>query len=459
MWSRLSLRRPKGPGTAGFLRAALSDKRRYEAEIDALHQRHLFTRRLYELRQDDVSLASVVLDKARVAKLLARAVARGSYELETGKLRRISVNGKERVVYSFRLTDLIIHRVVARLIDEAVEPLLSPNLYSYRKGVSWWEPISGFSSYLRAHRKNRPDPRSRGVYVLRRDIFSYTDSIPVHEHSQVWSTLRRALAGDPDGDLPETWWRLVRDVVRPRLCEDEGCDFNHLAGVPTGQPISCILFNLYLADFDRQFDQIPGGFYARYSDDFLFAHPDPEVVRQVSRQMDETLADLQIHANQDKGEDLYVNAAGRASDAWTASSGTTRVEFLGCYVSADGTVSLNKKKQRQFLRDVDRRARRTARALPDAPEDRVGRAICAAINQATHPRNNVFPQRSGALLRRAVTDRSQLKQLDYLVARTVAGVVGRDRSVRAFRRVPYRRIRADWGLQSLLHARNKWGRG
>ena len=59
----------------------------------------------------------------------------------------------------------------------------------------------------------------------------------------------------------------------------EGQLFTQYRGVPTGQPISCVLFNLYLSGLDAQLDRIPGAFYARYCDDIVFAHPDPDVVR------------------------------------------------------------------------------------------------------------------------------------------------------------------------------------
>ena len=51
----------------------LADPRRYERQIDRLHERYLFTRHLYELRQDDVSLASVVMNRRKVARVLAPA--------------------------------------------------------------------------------------------------------------------------------------------------------------------------------------------------------------------------------------------------------------------------------------------------------------------------------------------------------------------------------------------------
>ena len=71
---------PPGAGRPTVdLRSELADPRRFERQIDRLHQRHLFTSQLYELQQEDVSLASVALNRSRVAKLLARTAARGEY--------------------------------------------------------------------------------------------------------------------------------------------------------------------------------------------------------------------------------------------------------------------------------------------------------------------------------------------------------------------------------------------
>jgi hypothetical protein len=96
-----------------------------------------------------------------MARVLARTVARGTYEFEPGRMRQIRVHGKERIVFAFRLTDLIVHGVVADIVQEAMTPHLSPRLYSYRKGVSWWAGIADFSSYARAHR--RTPTRSRWI--------------------------------------------------------------------------------------------------------------------------------------------------------------------------------------------------------------------------------------------------------------------------------------------------------
>jgi hypothetical protein len=435
------------------LHDALADRRRYEREIDRLHRRYLFTRQLYELRQDDVPLASVVLDRSRFARVLARTVGRGEYELEPSQLRTIRVDGKERVVHSLRLTDLIVHGVVAALVQEAIAATLSPRLYSYRRGVSWWDPISDLAAYLRAHRAGQTEPRRRGLYVLQRDVDAYTDRIPVGPASRLWEMLAGALDRGA-APLREADWRLVERVVRPELRLPGGARACPIRGVPTGQPISCVLFNLYLTPLDRALDRVDGGFYARYSDDILFAHPDAGVAREADALIDEQLAGLDLAAKKEKRRNLYVTGAGRTSPVWEEARGTTTIRYLGTAVSAEGTIGLSRKKLRGLLRDVEQRALRTAAALATSDLERRGRAVCSVLNRALEAQPGPFQQASAVLLRQAVTDRGQLAQLDYLLARIVLRAVTGDGGVRSFRAVPYRTIRERWGLASFLHARN-----
>lgn len=438
--------------------ARLTDRRRYRRQIEKLHERHLETGRLYELRQSEVSLASFVLNGAKVARLLAEAVGGGHYRLGPARIRTIRVNGKERIVFAYRLTDLIVHGVVAGILEEASAPYLSPGLHSYRKGASWWTATSAFAAYVRTHARSRPDVRTRGLHVLRRDVDSYTDSIPVGDRSPAWAMLREALeeGGTP---LRPAHWDLVESVVRPEAFVRRGELFTQYRGVPTGQPISCVLFNLYLARLDAELSAIPEAFYARYCDDFVFAHPEADVARAADARIRQTLGSLSLGLNESKSRDLYLTGAGRPSAQAAEFRGTTTVPFLGCLVSAQGTVSLSRQKRRRLLGDLRHRALRTARILGGAGADEVGELVCGVLNQALSPNLDPSQQRSAGWLRRIVTDRGHLKQLDYAIARIVLEALTGHRGARAFRRVPYRKMRRDWKLISLEHARNRWSRG
>jgi hypothetical protein len=437
------------------LHACLGDPRRYEREIERLHAKHLFTSTLYDFRQDDVALARLIQRRSKVAKLLARAVSRGEYELEPGEVREIEVEGKVRLVVSYNLTDSIVTATVSGVIEEAAAPRLSARLYSYRAGVSWLQPSADLAAYLRAHRRVRSDPRTRGVYVLRRDVDSYTDMIPVDPASRVWQMVREALEAAGARDVDEHDWRLVEQTIRPELRELEGGLVCRIRGVPTGQVVSCVLFNLYLSELDHALTAIPGGFYARYSDDILFAHPDAETAKQAAATIDAHVAALRLQIKPEKASNLYLTAAGRRSAEWEETKPASSVPFVGTSVFAAGTVALNRKKLRRALRDVERRARRTADAMRGAERLAAGRAVCSVVNDMIAPRPSPLQQASATLLGRTVTDRSQLAQIDYWLARMVVKAVTGDGGVRAFRRVPYRTVREEWGLTSLEHARNR----
>ena len=87
--------------------------------------------------------------------------------------------------------------------------------------------------------------------------------------------------------------------------------------------------------------------------------------------------------------------------------------------------------------------------------EQAGRAVCSVVGRALDPRSALTQQRSAIALRRVVTDRRQLRQLDYWIARIVVKALTGRRDARGFREVPYRKLRREWGLVSLVAARNR----
>lgn len=442
-------------GLGSRSRSTLWTARRFERQIEQLHARYVLTPRLYELEQDGVTFGSLVRHKRAFSRLLATTLASGGYVSAPAEVRSLLIDDKRRRVFRLPLTDLIVHCTVTDLIERAVEPRLSPNLYSYRKGRSWWTAVNAFAHYAQRHRSERPDPRQRGLYVLRRDVEAYADSIPIGDGSPLWAMLREALGADTVSDAD---WLLIVHAVRPEAFEAPGHLYVQHRGVATGLPIASVLFNLYLARLDRELDAVPGAFYARYSDDILFAHPSADVARAASDTIDRVVGELRLSLKPHKRHDLYLTAAGRRSQVWPESRPAMGVTLLGCRVSAQGLVALNRKKFRRLLRDLNTRARRTA-ASASGDTAATGRLICAAINRALGRQADPLNPNAADLVRRVVTDRAQLRQLDYWIARMVVGVVTSRSDARAFRDLPYSRLRGDWKLRSLVHARNRWGRG
>lgn len=82
-----------------------------------------------------------------------------------------------------------------------------------------------------------------------------------------------------------------------------------------------------------------------------------------------------------------------------------------------------------------------------------GKILCAIINKALDPKSNLkLPYVD--YLKLIINDRGQLKHLDHSIALIIAQHLTGIKSVKAFRQVPYEKIRRQWKLQSLVYGRN-----
>jgi hypothetical protein len=418
----------------------LGDPARYLRQLERLHIRVAGTRRLWQLNQDGVLLADLINDKRKLARLLARSVRDGSFRTTPAR-RYFARIDKDRELYRFSLFDVLLHGVAAEVLDEAIAARLSPRLYSFRAGRSSSQAVRDLALFTRQHRQARPDPRTRGLYVLRADVRRFCESVPLAEHAPIWPLLAEVLGEDPV---------IMRSLLRPTALDAENQPATPIVGLPFGSPIANVILNLYLSPIDETLAAVPGGFYARFGDDLVFAHDDAERTRwaldEVRRRVEERGLTLSPH----KLRCLYFNGAGRASTDFV---GTRTVQFLGCEVAFDGTIRLPRDKWRELLLELRARIRRTYGLARDASEDaRIG-VLCRVANEVLDP-VSPLAQRHAPVLAHLVTDRAQLAELDHEVALALAETLTGVRGPRAFRRVSWRRLRAS-GLRSQVTLRNR----
>jgi hypothetical protein len=250
-------------------RSELSNPLRYEEQLERMHARYAGTR-LETLTHDGVKLAELMYDKRRVSRMVARAVGEGTYALSPAQARFVQLKDRQRELFYFEALDFLVHCVVGDIIAEAIEPQLSPNLYSYRRKFSSWHAVRRFAAEVRAHTRGRA-PRERGLYVIRADVRKYAETVPVGDRSVIWDPLREVLGLKAD----EWLWAFIRKVVRPDLVDDEGAPSLRWRGLPLGSPTATILLNYYLQPFDTAMDAIDGAFYLRFGDDILFPTSTP----------------------------------------------------------------------------------------------------------------------------------------------------------------------------------------
>jgi hypothetical protein len=398
------------------------------------------------LQQHGVSLATLARERHTFARLLVADLKRGHVTPSPGRVYWIEKEQKQRRLFDFPLTELVIHDAVACWLAERLSPSISPHLYSYQPGTSYHRALAGFARYVRTATRIAP---SRGLYVLRRDVHSYFDSIPVHDDAPLWPLLRRLVGDVREFDVT---WSLVCRTLRPPLVDRAGTLYTLDCGIPTGSPVANVVANAYLGAMDDDLSRVPDAFYARYGDDLVAAHPDAAVAARLAAMLAAHLGGQGLEFSEAKTHDVYLSPRGALPALEHGPQSAAAVELLGHRVSVAGTVSLSVRKTKTLLADLRTRAANGANV--DAPiDERVAGAVRASNRffdpdaPAAHP--------YAALLRTTVTDRSYLKWLDYEVALIVVGAAMRQRSVRHFRSFPPGALRARFGLDSLVVGRNR----
>jgi hypothetical protein len=397
-----------------------------------------------------VSFATIREQRDTVARLMVQDLSTGRLEASPGRLYHIDQDGKQRRLFDFPLVELIIQDAVAHWLAEKAAHALSPHVYSYRAGSSYHRALRDLARYIRVSMASR---RERGLYVLRRDVHAYFDSIPVHDGAPMWRCLEQVI-GSHAADAPA--WLLLRRALRPPLRDADGVVYRLECGIPTGSPVANVVANLYLGAMDSELSRVRGAFYARYGDDVVACHPDADVSALLGTTMATHLAAKGLESSVTKAHDHYLTARGGPRGADGDPEPTAAFEFLGHRISAHGTVSLSLKKTRSLLADVRRRASNGARNQRGGPERRISGAT-SAVNRLLDPESTAAHPYAH-LLRTTVTDRDYLKWLDHELALTVLAAALGGKHVRHFRLYSPRTLREQFRLRSVVAARNLVGR-
>jgi group II intron reverse transcriptase/maturase len=139
----------------------------------------------------------------------------------------------------------VVHAAVAEVLYAVFEDEFGPDCYAYVKGRNALDAVERVNRAARAGRE----------WMVETDIKKFFDTI---DRRRLMDKLAVRIA---DG----SFLRLVSAIVRSGvLGEDRG---EGAAGVPQGSPLSPLLANIYLAEFDRRVGQ--RHVLVRYADDLV----------------------------------------------------------------------------------------------------------------------------------------------------------------------------------------------
>lgn len=446
---------------------ALFDFKNYERQILWMHEKFLASSTRGQLpTQEGVEFENIARSPRSFAKAMVEDIKAGRYKTDPARHVTILTKGKERILYKYKITDMILQGVIARILIDSLEGKFSNNLHSYRKGKNYFKAIRSFSKYCRAHFKRNVDPRTKGFYVLRRDVASYTDNIPVGVDSPLWPILKKEI-NFPENPTNEDLvsWNYLEKVIRTDvILPGASKAITQQMGVPTGSPISTVVYNLYLINVDRNLDSLELGFYARYGDDLMMADPSLEKINKANDIFKDTLKTYHLGSSPKKEHSYFFTIAGRKPTETGAHEsgfgGCDRVEFLGCDIMARGEISLDRDKERTLTKNLQKRIRV---GLVNEPLGTDANTIQARleiaidiVNKALDPESKLC-QKTAPALRYLITDRHCLKRLDYIIARLIIKHTLGHSSVKGFRSISMKNMRQK-GLMSLVAQRNLVGR-
>lgn len=429
----------------------LHDPKRYEYQIDKMFKKMKIEKgigALFDTTHKDIPFFTFNYDRRDLARAIVDSIKSESYFFTPLKQVMIKVKNKnkERLVYHVSPLDKIVLCVLSSLLTQILDPFLSDCVYSYRKGVSPHDEVKALGDFIRHERKKNP---KKGVYVLQSDIASYSDEINVQESSPFWNQLSSYFE-DLGIQPTEYQWYLIKEAIRPTHYNLDGALQVNLKGAPTGSPITTVLYNFYVRCVDAYHMYEPTLFYARYSDDIVICHPERNVVDSSIHYLNEYLSVISLKLSEKKTKRYYLSPAGNP-DADPHWRGVNQIDILGCSLTGHGTFSISTARQKKFLRKIYYMIRNSKEILPHASVDETGEMICNVVNKLlleNRLTNNTLRGLSHS------SDISQLKRLDFLIAKMIAERISGKNGVRAFRIIPYRKMREEWGLISLVNQRN-----
>ena len=156
-------------------------------------------------------------------------------------------NGSKRPLGIPTVVDRVIQQCAAQVLSEIYEPLFSNNSYGFRPNRSAHDAIFKTLDLLNEGYE----------WIVDLDIEKYFDTV---NHDKLISILRKEVNDS-------ITLHLIRSFLKAGIMED-GLVSSSIKGVPQGGPLSPILSNIYLNEFDKELEQ-RGLNFVRYADDVV----------------------------------------------------------------------------------------------------------------------------------------------------------------------------------------------
>ena len=288
---RYRLQTRDGQGTTPAKTGAQTIRQR-SATINTLEQacyniarKHPWTRHYidHNLHDFDSELENLLEDKNALNHInlytLAQSLKQGNYQASV--LQGVILHQKDRHPRPLAippLQDRIAQRAVVEIMGVAIDQLATRHSYGYRKGMSRQQARDKILSY------NRQGYR----WFFEADIEEFFDLV---SHADIENRLHSFFPDEPI--IP-----LIMDWISAPV-QFDGQTIPREAGLPQGSPISPMLANLMLEDFDADLEAA-GMKLVRFADDFVILAKSRHQAQQAMQRAEQSLQEIGLVFNPDK---------------------------------------------------------------------------------------------------------------------------------------------------------------
>lgn len=190
-------------------------------------------------------------------------------------------DGDSRLIAVSPLYDRVLQKAASLVLTPGLDAFMAQGSYGYRKGLS--------RQQVRYEIQNAYREGYRWVYES--DIDDFFDSI---NRPQLYSRLQSLFGDDPLWQQLENW--LSQNIkVGETLIDRSSLD----KGIPQGSPLSPLLSNFILDDFDSDLE-LHGFKMIRFADDFIILCKNRHQAELAAKGVEYSLSQVKLEINRDK---------------------------------------------------------------------------------------------------------------------------------------------------------------